>query len=269
MLNFEKELYETKKVAITAGKKIMEIYRQEFEVDYKSDDSPVTKADLAANDIILNRLMEQFPNYAYLSEESEDDLIRMSNDFCFIIDPLDGTKEFVKRTGEFTVNIALAYKNEVVMGVIYAPVIDELYYAVKGQGAYKVKDGEHTKLQVSNRKDNLIVASSRSHKTKEQTMLYDKYANRIEKHYTVGSSLKGCYIAAGIIDVFYRFGLGTKEYDIAAMVLIVEEAGGIVKQLDHTPFTFNRKDIYNRKGYYVLNSLENLFEYDEINNSTI
>jgi 3'(2'), 5'-bisphosphate nucleotidase len=262
-MNFEKECYEAQKAAIIAGKKIMEVYRKEFNVEYKSDDSPVTEADLAANEIILSRLKESFPDYAYLSEETEDNLIRMENDYCFIIDPLDGTKEFVNRTGEFTVNIALAYKQEVVVGVIYAPVIDELYYAVKGQGAFKVKDQEYTKLHVSDRTNHLLVAESRSHKTKNQVGLYDKYQNRIEKLYTVGSSLKGCFIAAGVIDVFYRFGLGTKEYDIAAMVLIVEEAGGIIKQLDHTPFRFNKEDIYNRKGYYILNHPDNLFDYHE------
>lgn len=261
---YEKELYEMKKAAITAGKKILEIYRSGFHVEYKADASPVTNADLAANEIILSRLKTAFPDYAFLSEETEDNLERMNNDYCFIIDPLDGTKEFVKKTGEFTVNIALAYKQEVVVGVIYAPVLDELYFAVKGEGAYKVKDQVKTRLHVSNRTTNLIACESASHKSEQQTKLYEKYQNQIAKVLEVGSSLKGCFIAAGIVDIFYRFGMGTKEYDIAAMVLIVEEAGGIIRQLDHTNFMFNKADIYNRKGYYILNRADNLFSYEEI-----
>lgn len=262
-MNYQKELTEMRFTAIEAGKKIMEIYRQGFTVNFKEDHSPVTAADLTANEIILSHLQKHFPHYAYLSEETEDNLNRLDNDYCFIIDPLDGTKEFVNKTGEFTVNIALSYKKEVVVGVIYAPVIDELYYAVKGKGAFEVKDGKEIKLQVSDRKNQLILSQSRSHLSKEQEALYEKYKDQIEEVHTVGSSLKGCLIASGRVDAFYRFGMGTKEYDIAAMVLIVKEAGGIIKQLDHTEFEFNKADIYNRKGYYILNSIENLFDYKE------
>lgn len=262
-MNYEKELKEMKVAALRAGEKIMEIYESGFSVNFKADHSPITAADIAANKIILDHLKDKFPTYAFLSEETEDDLSRLTNDYCFIIDPIDGTKEFVNKNGEFTVNIALAYKNKVVVGVIYAPVLDELFYAVKGEGSYCVKDNKVTRLKVSDRRDNIIMTQSRSHLSKEQEALYEKYKERIDRVQTIGSSLKGCYIAKGEIDAFYRFGMGTKEYDIAAMVLIVEEAGGIVRQLDHSEFEFNREDIYNRKGYYILNHIDNLFDYNE------
>ncbi len=263
-MEFSNELYEAKKVAITAGKKVMEIYRTDFSVDYKEDNSPVTKADLLANEIILNQLQKVFPNYAYLSEESIDDETRLTNDYCFIIDPIDGTKEFVNKTGEFTINIALSYKQEIVMGVIYAPVLDELYYAEIGKGAYRVKEREYSKLQVSNRINQLRVAESRSHKSKEVKQLYEENKNKIEKLYEVGSTLKGCFLANGRLEAFYKFGLGTKEWDIAAMDLIVWEAGGIFKDLKHQKYRYNKKDVYNKNGYYAINNQENIFNFSHL-----
>ncbi len=263
-MEFSKELYEAKKAAITAGKKVMEIYRTEFKVNYKEDESPVTKADLLANDIIITHLMRAFPQYAFLSEESADDNKRLKNDLCFIIDPIDGTKEFVNKTGEFTINIALAYQQEIVVGVIYAPVLDELYYAERGKGVYKVKEREYTKLEVSSRTSHLRVAESRSHKTEAVKKLYEENKDKIEKYYEVGSTLKGCFLASGNIEAFYKFGLGTKEWDIAAMDLVISEAGGIFLDMNHKKFKYNKKDIYNKYGYYALNKRENRFEFSHL-----
>lgn len=263
-MDFSKELYEAKKAAITAGKKIMEIYRTDFLVDYKEDESPVTQADLQANEIILNHLKEKFPNYAYLSEESVDDISRLNNDYCFIIDPIDGTTEFVGKTGEFTVNIALAYKNEVVMGVVYAPVLDEVYYAEVNKGAYVAKEGNHAKLHVSDRLNNLRLAESRSHKSDKVKQLYNENIDKIEKMYEVGSTLKGCFLASGKIEAFYKFGLGTKEWDIATMDIIIHEAGGIFRDMNHERFKYNKKDVYNRNGYYAVNCEDNIFKFEHI-----
>lgn len=263
-MDFAKELYEVKKIAIVAGKKVMEIYQKDFNIDYKEDRSPVTVADIKANDIIIKHLKEKFPYYAILSEESADDESRLTNDYCFIIDPIDGTKEFINKTGEFTINIALAYKQEIVLGVIYVPVLEELYYAEKGKGAYKVKEQTITKLTVSNRKEKLRVAESRSHKTKELKQLYEENKNKIDKHYEVGSTLKGCYLASGILDAFYKFGLGTKEWDIAAMDIIVREAGGVFKDLNHQNFKYNKRDVYNKNGYFAINSIDNIFKYEHL-----
>jgi len=263
-MDFSNELYEAKKAAITAGKKVMEIYRTEFEVDYKEDESPVTQADLLANEIIINHLHQAFPKYAFLSEESADDDARLTNDLCFIIDPIDGTKEFVNKTGEFTINIALAYKQEIVVGVIYAPVLDELYYAVIGKGAFKVKEREYTQLFVSDRMDHLRVAESRSHKSEQVKQLYEENKDKIEKFYEVGSTLKGCFLASGKLEAFYKFGLGTKEWDIAAMDLVITEAGGIFKDLNHQKYIYNKEDVYNKHGYYALNKETHIFDFNHL-----
>ncbi|ERJ12583.1 3'(2'),5'-bisphosphate nucleotidase CysQ family protein [Haloplasma contractile] len=266
-MKYEQELYVAKQAAILAGTEIMKIYNTEFDVEMKEDESPVTNADIAANEIILSKLKEKFPNYAYLSEESVDDVSRIDEDLCFIIDPIDGTKEFVNRNGEFTVNIALAYKGEVVVGVIYAPVLEELYYASKENGAYKVKEREITQLKVSDRDKDLRIAKSRSHGSELVEQLLNENRNKISKEFTVGSSLKGCFLAAGIVDSFYRFGMGTKEWDVAAMSIIVLEAGGVFKDLNGDSFKYNKEDVYNRNGYYILNKEENLFDYKHLLNN--
>ena len=263
-LDFSKELYEAKKAAILAGKAIMKIYETDFSVEIKEDESPVTKADLVADEIIIKHLMASFPNYAILTEESADTIDRLENDYCFIVDPIDGTKEFVSKNGEFTVNIALAYKQEIVVGVIYAPVFEGLYYAEKGKGAYRVKERNYTKLMVSSRENQLRVAESRSHKRDELAKLYKENEEKIDSIIEVGSTLKGCYLASGELEAFYKFGLGTKEWDIAAMSIIVEEAGGIFRDLSHEKILFNKKDVYNRNGYYAINKENNLFDFEKL-----
>ncbi|MBQ4340302.1 MAG: 3'(2'),5'-bisphosphate nucleotidase CysQ, partial [Firmicutes bacterium] len=123
--------------AYEAGEAILKIYNEGFHVQEKADHTPVTEADIKANQIILERLMNKYPEVAYLAEESADDLSRLEKDWCFIIDPLDGTKEFIKRSNEFTVNIALVNDQRPVLGVVYIPALREVYYAVKGKGAFK------------------------------------------------------------------------------------------------------------------------------------
>ena len=155
----QKEILDVlKKLAVEAGDIILEVYGTDFAVDYKKDDSPLTLADRRANEHIVQGLREHFPEYAILSEEMKDDGSRRANDYCFIVDPLDGTKEFVKRNGQFTVNIALAYQQHPIIGVIMVPVTGDLYYAATGNGAYKQdgKTGEISKLQVSTKMDGLI-----------------------------------------------------------------------------------------------------------------
>ncbi|SKC49159.1 3'(2'),5'-bisphosphate nucleotidase CysQ [Maledivibacter halophilus] len=250
-----KELNTSKDLAIKAGEAIMKIYNSSFDVDYKKDQSPITLADKKSNEIIVNELLKQFPNYAILSEESKDDLTRLNNDWCWIIDPLDGTKEFIKKNGEFTVNIALAYRNKVVLGVIYIPVTKELYYAAKGFGAYYKIESKLNKISVSNRTENIRVMMSRSHATEKLKSLLKANEHRISDVKSAGSSLKGCLIAKGKAEVYYRYNL-TREWDTAAMQCIVEEAGGIFKQMDGTPMLYNRVNTLNDKGFYILNNLK-------------
>lgn len=246
-----------KELAVQAGQAILEIYDQ-FEVgeeQLKADQSPLTKADLAANAIIVAGLRAAFPDYAILSEEEKDNLDRLTNDWCFIVDPLDGTKEFIKKNGEFTVNIALAHQGQPVLGVIYAPVLRELYYAEKGKGAFLEKEEQDPiRLQVSSRTSNLRAVASRSHLAPELEELLNRHG--VTEFVAMGSSLKGCLVAKGEADIYFRHN-PTMEWDTAAMQCIVEEAGGIFRQMDDSLMTYNREDSLNAKGFYAINCQEN------------
>jgi 3'(2'), 5'-bisphosphate nucleotidase len=259
-----KELEVCGNLAIEAGIKIMEIYETDFVVEEKADKSPLTQADKEANQIIVDGLKEAFPDYAILSEESKDDRTRLNNDYCFIVDPIDGTKEFVNKNGEFTVNIGLSYKHHVVMGIIYVPVTKELYLAASGEGAmYRVLDEDYeTKMQkplkVTDKISNLILVGSKSHASDQLKALIEEKKALIKETKSAGSSLKGCLVAKGNADVYYRFGY-TCEWDTAAMQCIVEEAGGIFKQMDNSPMTYNRENSLNDKGFYVVNNEKNIW----------
>lgn len=255
------------KTAIDAGKVIMDIYKEDFDVYFKDDRSPVTEADIKADKLIGIKLREKFKEYSVLSEETADDIKRLDNKCCFIVDPLDGTKEFVKKNGEFTVNIAFSYNHKTVMGVIFAPAINKLYYAAKGLGSYyeEVSDdvdlnifSSDKKIKVSRRTDELIVMQSRSHTNEALLDLLELNAASISKTIASGSSLKGCLIAEGTADIYYRTG-PTYEWDTAAMQCVVEEAGGTFLQGDSTLMHYNRKNILNDKGFFILNRIENKF----------
>lgn len=250
-------LEKAKEAAVEAGKVILEVYHSDFHVEEKEDHSPVTEADLKANECILKRLKSAFPECAFLAEESRDDLSRRENPWCFIIDPLDGTKEFVKRSDEFTVNIALVYKERPVMGVVYVPVTGHLYYAMKGCGAYFEGDGEKRQIHVSDRVEDIRAAVSKSNSPANIGEILKGYG--IHNIIFAGSSIKGCLIAEGKAEIYYRGGR-TCEWDTAAMQCIVEEAGGILRQLDDTEMTYNRENVVNEKGFYILNTEKNKIE---------
>lgn len=252
---WQKELEVSIKAAIEAGKAIMDVYMSDdFGVEVKADNSPLTKADKASNDIIVAMLREHFPTYAILSEEEQDNKERLENQLCFVVDPLDGTKEFVKRNGQFTVNIALAENGKSIMGVIYVPVTGELYYASEGDGAY-LKVGEDVqKLHVSDRTEDIRVVMSSSHGCEQMDAMIEK--NHLTNYVKMGSSLKGCVIAKGDAEIYYRFN-PTMEWDTAAMQCIVEEAGAIFRQMDDSLMCYNREDSLNGKGFYIINCPEN------------
>jgi len=237
-----------------ASKEILSIYAKDFSVEYKEDTSPLTEADRKSNELIVSALKKKYPECAILAEESEDDPDRLNRDWCFIIDPLDGTKEFVKKNGEFTINIALSYKGKPVLGVICIPVTGELYYAAKGIGAYYEKDGKTEKITVSSRITDIRMVKSRSHKAGRLDDVIEK--NGIKNLRDVGSAIKGCLIAKGEAEVYYRFGY-TMEWDTAAMQCIVEEAGGVFRQMDDSEMTYNRINCLNEKGFYAVNNLKN------------
>lgn len=256
-MDLEKVLEVCREISVTAGEAIMKIYDscEDMQVEYKEGDMPLTAADKASNRLIVERLGREFPEIAMLSEEEKDHGERLENEYCFIVDPLDGTKEFVKRNGQFTVNIALSYQHKSILGVIYVPVTGELYYALKGKGAFlETKDGKVKKLCVSDRTEDLRVVMSNSHGCEQMDRLLEKY--HLTNFVSVGSSLKGCMVARGDAEVYYRYN-PTMEWDTAAMQCIVEESGAIFRQMDDTEMLYNREDSLNEKGFYIINRSEN------------
>ena len=251
------------KAAIEAGKiakeKILEIYHQKFAVEIKSDNSPVTIADKTADKIIRDYLHEKFPTHAFLTEESEDDVSRLQNDFVWIVDPVDGTKDFVAKDDQFTTNIALSYKHKLVVGVVIAPALDEIYFASENNGAFFQKSQQKpVKIHVNDKINDLTVLTSVFHFNDDEKALIEKHKDRITNVMKRGSSLKPCAIAHGLAEITYRMSPNTKEWDTAACQIILEEAGGLFVKPDGSPITYNRVDVYNREGYIAVNRKENI-----------
>lgn len=250
-------------LAMDAGKEIMEVYNNPdlfSEMEEKGDKSPLTLADKRANDLIVSGLRGTFPDFAILSEEEKDDGLRRKNPLCFIVDPLDGTKEFIKRNGQFTVNIGLAEAGKVIMGVIFVPVTGDLYYASQNNGSfYRNPKGEEIACRVSSQvgldqPEKIRLVMSASHGAPEMETLIKKH--NFTRFVKMGSSLKGCLVAKGEAEIYYRHGL-TCEWDTAAMQCIVEEAGGIFRQMDGTEMRYNRENTLNEKGFYIINHEKN------------
>ncbi len=245
--------------SIKAGEVILEIYNTDFKVEFKEDKSPLTLADKNANEIIVSYLKET--GIPVLSEEGRDIPYseRRNWEKLWIVDPLDGTKEFIKKNGEFTVNIALVENQTPVMGVVYAPVLDILYVGDKDLGAFKIplaskKEDISRELNEKNRiptdkdKDYLGIVASRSHLTKET----EDYIERVKKEHekikivSKGSSLKLCMVAEGEADIYPRFA-PTFEWDTAAGDAVVRAAGGKTVQANHPEkaLVYNKEDILN------------------------
>ncbi len=220
-------------IAKRAGMAILEIYNDESQfgsVELKSDNSPLTQADKKSNEIITKGLTEIYPEIPTLSEEGKmtDYTIRKNWDRFWLVDPLDGTKEFLKRNGEFTVNIALIENHRAVYGIIYAPVMGTFYIGdTKERKALKIhNDGREEFLKVNNKSKHRIAVGSRSHAAEEESDLLNDFD--VVDVISVGSSLKFCMVAEGNADIYYRHG-PTMEWDTAAGQAIIEAAGGTVK----------------------------------------
>lgn len=244
------------RAAIKAGDRILEVYDKDFDVMIKEDKSPVTEADLSANHIIERILKEEYPHFALLTEEKVDDGLRFERKYSWIIDPLDGTKEFVKKNGEFSVNIALIDKESILLGVIYVPTTGQLFFAAKGHGAYEVQNGEKMPIHVSQRDGSLKLLVSRSHRTATTQQLIDENSDRILEVQELGSSMKGCYIAKGSYDAYYNFGR-TMKWDTCAMECIVTEAGGVLRKLSGDKIDYWEENTANDHGFYILNKQSN------------
>ncbi|MAR39691.1 MAG: 3'(2'),5'-bisphosphate nucleotidase [Flavobacteriales bacterium] len=245
--------------SIEGGHAIMKVYASEFSVEHKDDQSPLTLADKNCNEVIESFLKNT--HIPILSEEGAKIpyLERKDWEYSWLIDPLDGTKEFIKRNGEFTVNIALIHKGHPVMGVIYVPVKEDLYFALDGMGSYKksfcvdtIDDLENLislscSLPIKSERDSYIVVGSRSHMTKETEMFFEK---KKQEHgnvevMAVGSSLKLCMVAEGKADSYPRYA-PTMEWDTAAGDAICRMAGFRVLQYNSDkPVEYNKEDLLN------------------------
>lgn len=230
-------------LAWQAGNKILEFYHMDFKVDTKPDGSPLTAADLAAHHCLVAGLTDLDLGYPILSEESAAVPFaeRSRWEQYWLLDPLDGTREFMHRNGEFTVNVALISQGRPVLGVVYAPVKDLLYFASEGTGAYKrAGQGDAVPIRVRQPASSPPVAvGSRSHQTPELAC----YLERLGAHTlsSIGSSLKLCLVAEGVADIYPRMGL-TSEWDTAAAQCVVEQAGGQVVDIRGNVLRYNSKE---------------------------
>ncbi|MBS0557926.1 MAG: 3'(2'),5'-bisphosphate nucleotidase CysQ [Proteobacteria bacterium] len=229
-------------LAREAGDAIMRIYAGEFAVERKDDNSPLTAADLAAHRCILAGLNALAPDIPVLSEESAEQAewsVRRTWARYFLVDPLDGTREFVKRNGEFTVNIALIENHAPVLGVVYAPALDEMYWASHGGDAAFATKSQSGQLRTRASASPLVVAGSRSHGDPRMGAALA----RIGAHelLALGSSLKFCRTARGQADLYIRYG-PTSEWDTAAGQCVLEQAGGAVRRMDGSTLAYNTKD---------------------------
>jgi 3'(2'), 5'-bisphosphate nucleotidase len=240
-------------IACQAGEAIMQIYGEDdLGISAKEDNSPLTRADIAAHKIIEAGLSAMTPDIPILSEESvtvpwEE---RRQWERYWLVDPLDGTKEFIKRNGEFTVNIALIDHGEPVLGAVYVPTQDLLYCGLRDGGAWKIKAGEQERIvvrKIEPGRKKLRVVASRSHRGEA----LDAWLKKMEARFpevelcNMGSSLKICLVAEGSADVYPRFAL-TSEWDTAAAQAVLEAAGGKLLDLEGRPYRYNTKeDILN------------------------
>ncbi len=250
----EKEVIEglslhLREIAFQAGKVILEVYNSpNFEIQSKDDDSPLTIADQKANEIIVKGLESLDIQFPIISEENKEVAYETRKDYeaYWLVDPLDGTKEFIKRNDEFTVNIALIQNGKPILGVVYAPVLDEMYWGIKDGGAFLKKENKISSLSASKFKktdEGLKIVCSRSH-LNERTAAFIAAYGRPEK-VAKGSSLKFLIMARGDAHIYPRLA-PTMEWDTGAAQIILEEAGGHVLSVeDNMPLKYNKKSLVN------------------------
>ena len=259
----KENLLEIVNISVDAGEVILNYYNENVDVIYKDDESPLTKADLASHKIITDSIKKITPDIPILSEEEFIDWkIRKKWKKYWLIDPLDGTKEFIKKNDEFTVNIALIENNRPILGVIYTPALNELFYSIKNFGSYKILTKkklntlkEAKRISINKKKSNKIkIVGSRSH----SNPILDKWVNKNFNEFDIlqkGSSLKFCLIAEGSADIYPRFG-PTSEWDIAAGHIILEEAGGKLKSIENKEILYNEKENILNPEFFAYSNID-------------
>jgi 3'(2'), 5'-bisphosphate nucleotidase len=244
----ELEIEKLLEIARNAGKVVLDIYsdaEKSGKVAYKEDHSPLTLADQASNDLIVARLKALTPDIPIMSEEELHTSYeeRKNWEYFWCVDPLDGTKEFISRNGEFTVNIALVHNRIPVLGIIYIPVMDTMYYANQETGGWKIDSaGVKTPLKVDKNSTEWISVGSRSHAAPEEKEVLARYP--VVKKIAIGSSLKFCLLAEGLAHIYFRQN-PTMEWDTAAGQAILTLSGGQMTTLTGEPFLYNKTSLVN------------------------
>ncbi len=237
---------EVNNIAREAGKILSKYFLSSYDITIKEDKSPVTTADIAANEIIEDRLSKLTPNIPRISEESNslDYQNRRQWESFWLIDPLDGTREFIKNRPDFTVNIALIHLHQPILGTIYLPMSDHLYFATKENNAFRAIGNNTSELITVSKQltDMPRVCGSRAHPGKSM----QKFLGNLGKHELIsrGSSIKSCLIADGSADIYPRFG-PTWEWDTAAAQCIVEQAGGHLTNMEFKALSYNKESLLN------------------------
>lgn len=236
-------------IASSASSAILDIYQTDFVVQRKEDHTLLTEADSASNRVLQDALNDLYPEVPIISEESKQIpySVRKNWDTVWLIDPLDGTREFVKRNGEFTINVALIQHAKPIMGLVYVPVSGLAYTAALGKGAHRWKDGASEPIKCATPKDSIVIAASRSHVSRDVQKLVLSLRTRYRsiEYISAGSALKFCLIAEGRAHMYPRFGT-TMEWDTAAGQILVEEAGGgVVDMINQESLMYNKEDLRN------------------------
>ena len=241
------------KAAKEAGEAILEIYHSEYKTSTKNDDSPITDADLKSNEIIKKILSQTV--HEILSEEDKDDLSRLTQEMIWIVDPLDGTSDFIDKTGEFTVMISLIKNKKPILGVIGWPTEKTLFVAQKGKGAFRFSNNEWEKISVTQISDipKCRTVGSRHHLSDKEKSFIKKLG--IEDFTSIGSSLKVGKISSGEAEVYITTTNKMKEWDSAASYCIISEAGGKMTDMLGNDITYNNKDVFHQNGILVTNGL--------------
>lgn len=252
--NPEQLLPAINEISLRACDAILAVYNSEFTVEHKDDKSPLTAADMASHHSICNDLRALTPDIPILSEESAElpYAERKTRETYWLVDPLDGTKEFIKRNGEFTVNIALIHRNKPILGAVFVPVSRTGYFASIDTVACKISNGSAA-IPIQTKRtdpDQIIVAGSRSHGNDQQDRFLESLGAGAEI-LTIGSSLKFCLLAEGKIDIYARFG-PTSEWDTAAAQCVVEQAGGMVTDMQFRSLQYNTKDSLLNPDFLVI-----------------
>ena len=247
-----------KSIAVEAGSAIMDVYHTDYDIQIKKDNSPVTEADKKANAIISNKLKKLTPDIPILSEEGRNIPFSERENWTsfWLIDPLDGTKEFIKKNDEFTVNIALIENGKPIFGVVYAPALDVLYWGEVGEGAYK-KSGDSAEVKINildELKSPVLVAGSRSHPSERM----NAFMGQFEKSQVrpMGSSLKVCLVADGSVHFYPRLG-PTMEWDTAAAHAVLRAAEGeMIQYGTNEPLEYNKRNLLNPE--FIAGNMHNI-----------